>query len=119
MCEAPFEVGPPPPACNGLKSRALITRQVSLHDDASFGVSVEIMFQRANLPTHGANRFDSHSIHVGWNAAQEKRGTHEVTRDQITKDMFVPRHPHFPADNQRDTLDTFAMLRSVARRSPQ
>jgi len=93
-----------------------VTCEVLLHDDASFGVSVEIIFQRANLPTHGANRLDSHCIHVGWNAAQEKLGAHEITRDQVTKDMVVPRNPHFPADNQRDTLDTFAMLdQSLAR----
>jgi hypothetical protein len=64
--------------------------QVLLHDDTSFGVSVEIISQGADLPTHGANRLDSHCIHAGWNAAQKKRGAHEVTRDQVTNDMFAP-----------------------------
>jgi hypothetical protein len=93
-----------------------VTCEVLLHGDSSFGMSVEIIFQRANLPTHGANRLDRYRIHVGWNATQEKRGAHEVTRDQVTNDMFVPRHPHFPADKQRDTSHTFAMLdQSLAR----
>ena len=87
-----------------------VTCEVLLHGDSSFGMSVEIIFQRANLPTHRANRLDRYRIHVGWNATQEKRGAHEVTRDQVTNDMFVPRHPHFPADKQRDTSHTFAML---------
>jgi hypothetical protein len=37
----------------------------------------------------------------------------KVTRDQVAEETFVPRHPHFPSDNERHTVDTFAMLYQV------
>jgi hypothetical protein len=67
---------------------------VLLHDDPDFGVSVEITLQRPSLPTYGADRLRRHRIYVGRNAAQQKCGTHEVARDQVTEDTFIPRHPH-------------------------
>jgi hypothetical protein len=70
-----------------------------LHDDAGVGVGVDITLQRSNLPTHGANWLYGYCIHIGRNAAQQKRGSHEATSEQITEDPFIPRHPYLSADN--------------------
>src|SRR5467141_2019293 len=83
---------------------------MTLHCDPHVGIGCEITLQCGNLPTHSADRLYRHSIHVSRGAAQKKRGSHEVTRDQFAKDKPVSRHPYFTADNERNRLGALATL---------
>ena len=87
-----------------------VAGQMSLQGDPRFGIGREIALQCPNLPTDGADRLHYYGIHVGRHTAQQKCGTNDVTRDQVSKDTFVPRHTHFPPHNEGDLIETLAML---------
>src|SRR4029077_21296101 len=49
-------------------------------------------------------------IYTGWDATKDKLRAPDLARDEFPEDTIISREPHFPANNDRDCLNTFARL---------
>jgi hypothetical protein len=87
-----------------------VTGKVTLHYGPRLGIGGEIPLQRSNLPTHCANCFRCHCIHVGGDATKDEGGAYDVPRTQFAEDASISRDPHFPANDEQDGIGNFTAL---------
>src|SRR5688572_22362135 len=87
-----------------------IMSEVPLHNGSRLGIGGEILLQCLDLPTHGADGFHGHRIHVGRNAVEDKSRAHNFTGAQLPESLPLFRDPHFASDNEGNGFRKLASL---------
>jgi hypothetical protein len=74
--------------------------EVTLQYLSSFGMSIEITFQRRRIPLERVGWLHGYRIHFCHSTAHEKGRAHEFPRSQFTESPSVLGHSHLSPDEE-------------------